>query len=112
MSQEAKVKIGADGGVGRLVSREELIAGYKADGRAVYRREAKAALVAAATKPGASVARVAREHELNANQLHLWIRQSWRPDACAGKAAKVGTGMEKAAITRSRCINAHSKLTP
>jgi transposase-like protein len=51
----------------RDVSSEELIAGHKQDGRTVYRRAAKAHLVAAATAPGASVARIAREHGLNAN---------------------------------------------
>jgi transposase len=58
----------------RLVSREELIVGHKADGRAVYSRNAKAQLIEAATRRGASVAAIARQHDLNANQLHAWIR--------------------------------------
>jgi transposase len=101
MRQESKAKGITEIGAGRLVSREELIAGHKEDGRAVYRREAKAKLVAAAIKPGASVARIAREHEVNANQLHLWIRQSRRPCPPAGKAAKVRAGIEKAAVART-----------
>jgi transposase-like protein len=88
-----------------VVSREALIAGYKEDGRTVYRREGKAKLVAAATAPGASVAKLAREHGLNANQLHVWIRQSRRPGTLkAGsvrRAAKVATGLERAAIARA-----------
>jgi transposase-like protein len=88
-----------------VVSREALIAGYKEDGRTVYRREGKAKLVAAATATGASVAKLAREHGLNANQLHVWIRQSRRPSALkAGsvrRAAKVATGLERAAIARA-----------
>jgi transposase len=58
----------------RLVSHEELIVGHKADGRAVYSRKAKARLIEAATRRGASVAAIARQHDLNANQLHAWIR--------------------------------------
>jgi transposase len=58
----------------RLVSHEELIVGHKANGRAVYSRKAKARLIEAATRRGASVAAVARHHDLNANQLHAWIR--------------------------------------
>ena len=60
----------------RLVTAEQLIAGHKADGRAVYRPEAKRILVDAAVKPGASIAAIARQHDLNANQLHAWIRQA------------------------------------
>ena len=101
MTEDGKEKIMMDAPVGRLVSREELIAGYKEDGRTVYRQAGKAKLVAAAMKPGVSVARLAREHDLNANQLHAWIRQSLRHGTLAGKAAKVAAGMEKAAQIRA-----------
>ena len=101
MTEDGKAKIVMDAPVGRLVSREELIAGCKEDGRTVYRQAGKAKLVAAAMKPGVSVARLAREHDLNANQLHAWIRQSLRHATRAGKAAKVAAGMEKAAQTRA-----------
>ena len=33
-------------------------------------------IVAACQEPGASVARTAREHDLNANLVHKWIRQA------------------------------------
>ncbi len=33
-------------------------------------------IVAACKEPGASVARIAREHDLNANLVHKWIRQA------------------------------------
>ena len=33
-------------------------------------------IVAACKQPGASVARIAREHDLNANLVHKWIRQA------------------------------------
>jgi transposase len=87
-----------------VVSREALIAGHKDDGRTVYRREAKQRLVAAASAPGASVAKVAREHGLNANQLHAWIRlarrQAERRGTKARFSVKVGAGLERAAKLR------------
>ncbi|MCP5345343.1 MAG: transposase [Gammaproteobacteria bacterium] len=33
-------------------------------------------ILAACKEPGASVARIAREHDLNANLVHKWIRQT------------------------------------
>lgn len=33
-------------------------------------------IVGACKEPGASVARIAREHDLNANLVHKWIRQA------------------------------------
>ena len=72
MSEDGKARMEATSAMWTVVSREALIAGSKDDGRTVYRREAKARLIA--TAPGASVARVAREHGLNANQLHGWTR--------------------------------------
>jgi transposase-like protein len=93
------------------VSREALIAGYKEDGRTVYRREAKAKLVAAASAPGASVARVAREHGVNANQLHAWVRLARKPQrersAKARFAVKVGAGLERAAKLRAQSPQIH-----
>lgn len=100
MSEDGKTDESLADEACRLLSREELIVGHKEDGRAVYRREAKATLVAAATAPQASVARVAREHGLNANQLHAWIRQSRRGETQGGLAAKVSAGMERAAMAR------------
>ena len=105
MTKDGKEKIMMDSPVGRLVSREELIAGYKEDGRTIYRQAGKAKLVAAARQTGVSVARLAREHGLNANQLHAWIRQSLRHATRAkpsDKAAKIAAGMEKAAQTRAK----------
>jgi transposase-like protein len=88
-----------------VVSRELLIAGHKEDGRTVYRREAKAKLVAAASMQGASVAKVAREHGLNANQLHGWIRVAAKrvtqKPSRARFSVKVGAGLEQAARARA-----------
>jgi transposase-like protein len=87
-----------------VVSREALIAGHKEDGRTVYRCEAKQRLVAAASEPGASVAKLAREHGLNANQLHSWIRmaakRATQTSSHARFSVKVGAGLERAAKVR------------
>lgn len=41
--------------------------------------ELKAKVLGLCDQPGASVARVAREHGLNANLVHTWRRQQGRP---------------------------------
>jgi transposase len=52
-----------------------LVVGRKSDGRGVYDETAKAELVAACGRPGASVSRLARECGINANQLSRWVRE-------------------------------------
>ena len=52
-----------------------LVVGRKRDGRSVYDEAAKAELVAACVKSGASVSRLARECGVNANQLSRWVRE-------------------------------------
>lgn len=52
-----------------------LVVGHKSDGRSVYDEKAKAELVAACGRPGASVSRLARECGVNANQLSRWVRE-------------------------------------
>jgi transposase len=52
-----------------------LVVGRKSDGRSVYDEAAKAELVAACGRPGASVSRLARECGVNANQLSRWVRE-------------------------------------
>jgi transposase len=52
-----------------------LVVGHKCDGRSVYEEKAKAELVAACSRPGASVSRLARECGVNANQLSRWVRE-------------------------------------
>ena len=52
-----------------------LVVGHKGDGRAVYDEVAKAELVAACARPGASVSRLARQCGVNANQLSRWVRE-------------------------------------
>jgi transposase len=60
-------------GMQELVRR--LVVGHKSDGRCVYDEAAKAELVAACARPGASVSRLARECGVNANQLSRWLRE-------------------------------------
>jgi transposase len=52
-----------------------LLVGRKSDGRGVYDEAAKAELVAACGRPGASVSRLARACGINANQLSRWVRE-------------------------------------
>ena len=61
------------GGMEELARR--LVVGRKSDGRSVYDEAAKADLVAACGRPGASVSRLARECGINANQLSRWVRE-------------------------------------
>lgn len=52
----------------------DLVKGRKSNGRCVYNRKAKRALVEAALLPGVSVARLALDHAVNANLLRKWVR--------------------------------------
>jgi transposase-like protein len=108
MNKELKSQREIEVAMWTVVSREALIAGHKEDGRTVYRREAKAKLIAAALAPGASVARLAREHGLNANLLHVWIRaakrRSTQTGSKASRAMKVVAGLERAATHRANAM--------
>lgn len=65
-----------------------LVVGRKANGRSVYSRAGKRALVAAALEPGVSVARLAMQHEVNANLLRKWIRRYQATQGTPRDAAK------------------------
>jgi transposase-like protein len=52
----------------------DLVKGRKSNGRCVYDRKAKRALIEAALLPNVSVARLALDHAVNANLLRKWIR--------------------------------------
>lgn len=72
----------------RAVGPEGLeITGLTARGRRQFSEQSKARLVAACFRPGVSVARMALDHELNANLLRRWIK-----DHLAGAAAS-GSGV-------------------
>jgi transposase-like protein len=50
-----------------------LVLKRKRDGRCVYSAEGRKALVELALQPGKSVAKLARQHDMNANVLRKWI---------------------------------------
>jgi transposase len=52
-----------------------LVVGHKSDGRKVFDEAVKAELVALCVRSGTSVSRLARECDINANQLSRWIRE-------------------------------------
>lgn len=52
----------------------EFVVGRKKNGRCIYSREGKRALIEQCLEPGVSVARQALIHEVNANLLRKWIR--------------------------------------
>ncbi len=55
-----------------------LVVGRKRDGRSVYDAQAKRELILACRPPGVSMARLARECGINANQSSAWVRQCER----------------------------------
>ena len=58
-------------------------------------------IVAACKEPGASVARIAREHDLNANLVHKWIRQANANTLTAIAPAFVALPVNSAQVSRS-----------
>lgn len=54
--------------------RQRLVLRHKPGGRCVYDKAAKAEFVELCLRPGVSVARLAREFGINANQVARWIR--------------------------------------
>ena len=64
-----------------------LVIGHKRDGRSIYDEQAKRELLEACRQPGASVAKLARDCGVNANQLSTWIRQHERAKGKAAAAA-------------------------
>ena len=57
-----------------------------------YSDEFKASVIAQCMRPGVSIARIALEHELNANLLRRWVMNAERA-ASSGGALAVGTEM-------------------
>jgi transposase len=59
--------------------KDQRISKYKAQRtHRTYAPEFKAELVAACQMPGASIAALARQHEMNANVLHRWLKEHER----------------------------------
>ncbi|TAG78409.1 MAG: hypothetical protein EAZ24_04100 [Burkholderiales bacterium] len=57
-----------------IVSRERLLVKLTRDGRSVYSRSGKLALIEACRIEGASIASIVLSHGVNANLLHKWLR--------------------------------------
>lgn len=55
--------------------KRRLVVGHKRDGRCMYDEAAKAELVGLCLKPDVSVARLARDCGVNANQVARWLRE-------------------------------------
>jgi transposase len=68
--------------------KRRLVVGHKRDGRSVYDEAAKSELVALCLRSDVSVARVARDCGVNANQVSRWLRehhQGGRRPAAGGR---------------------------
>jgi transposase len=74
--------------------KQRLVVGRKRDGRAKYDEVAKAELVALCLKPQVSVARVARECGVNANQVARWLREHGQ----RGQRAALATAMTNSTL--------------
>jgi transposase len=53
---------------------KRLVVGPKRDGRSIYDEQAKRVLVLACREPGVSIAKLARDCGVNANQVNSWVR--------------------------------------
>jgi transposase len=69
--------------------RRRLVLRHKPGGRCVYDKTAKAEFVDLCLQPGVSVARLAREFGINANQVSRWIRDHGQLRKRASVAAAV-----------------------
>jgi transposase len=58
-----------------------LVVGHKRDGRSIYDEQAKRELVLACREPGVSIAKMARDCGVNANQVNSWVRLYERQQA-------------------------------
>lgn len=67
--------------------KRRLVLRHKPGGRCVYDKAAKAEFVRLCLQPGVSVARLAREFGINANQVARWIREHGQRRQHAGLAA-------------------------
>ena len=88
--------------------KRRLVVGRKRDGRSVYDEEAKAELVAICLRPNVSVARLARECDVNANQVARWLREHGQGNrrvviaAAATNAAPAPAAFVEVPVVRSR----------
>jgi transposase len=91
-----------------VVERAQLVARRRADGRHVYRKEGKAALVAACSAPGASVAAIALAHGVNANLLRKWITRSHTRDRAYPDQRTEALAVGRAAARSPASMSTHA----
>ncbi len=72
-----------------------LVVGHKRDGRSIYDPQAKAELIGICRRGEVSMAKLARDCGVNANQLNSWVRRHERALA-AGARARSGEVVEVA----------------
>jgi transposase len=92
-----------------------LVVGHKRDGRSIYDPQAKAELIEICRRGDVSMAKLARDCGVNANQLNSWVRQheravSGRADAAAGEVVEVSAPafvpvqIEAGSMKESACV--------
>ena len=91
-----------------IVERAQLVARTRADGRHVYRKEGKAALVAACSAPGASVAAIALAHGVNANLLRKWITRPHTRDRAYPDQRTEALAVGRAAARSPASMSTHA----
>ena len=64
-----------------------LVIGHKRDGRSIYDAQAKAELIELCRRGEVSMAKLARECGVNANQLNSWVRQHERAVSAPASAS-------------------------
>lgn len=67
--------------------------------RRSYSREFKAQIVETCLRPGTSVAAIARQHNINDNIVHRWIREAEQAASSVVSGASLPTGIEANAIS-------------
>ena len=85
-----------------------LVIGHKRDGRSIYSKQGKRALVEMSVGRGASVAKIAQQHGVNGNLLRKWIdayRDGAKPEgpiAAATPSARLLPIVEVQPLARAR----------
>ena len=93
-----------------------LVVSHKTDGRKVFDKAAKAELVALCARSDKSVSRLAREYDINANQLSRWIREHHQvrspvvvPSTAAREAfISLPVAPTTAVVSEATCVEAMS----
>lgn len=94
-----------------LLSR--LVTGHRRDGRCCYDPAAKEELIRACLKPGASIARLAMQHGVNANLLRTWVGQYQKQNAvCEEQAIAPNTQTQAPAFTPVQIETPSARLSP